>query len=514
MERVRVLRPWEAAIENVMRGRDGTARIAPQFRRCAVYTRKSTSAGLEQEFNTLHAQREVCERYIQSQVGNGWVVLPQQYDDGGFTGANLDRPAFHNLLADAEDGKIDIVVVYKVDRLSRSLLDFATVMDRFTNISVDFVSVTQNFSTADAMGRLTMNMLMSFSEYEREMITERTRDKIAAARRRGKWTGGSVPLGYEVVDKKLVVKPDEAATVRLLFDIYLERRSVIATAHELNARGLTVKRHEALDGKVRGGGKWHKNAVLTILRSPPFAGYMPHGENLFEGEHAAIVSREIFHRAQVIRERWSNRAPGRGRNPAYILRSVLRCACGGALTPASTRREHRVYRYYRCVTRDKHGRDRCAAREVSAETIEEFVVDRVRDAQAGGALQDAFEHRLSRMRGQMDGTTATRGSMQAELDSGSSNDSGDSLRMNLYQTDLRIAELDQAIIDIEWAMQVLQDFEPAWELLSDENRARLIRALIHRVTIDDTDGIVTVEMTDASADPPTPPEPADTGATS
>jgi site-specific DNA recombinase len=169
--------------------RNNTTRPAPETRRCAIYTRKSTSIGLDQDFNTLDAQREACERYIDGQAHDGWVLVPEQYDDGGFTGANLERPAFQRLIADIEAGKIDIVVVYKVDRLSRSLLDFAQVMDRFNRAGAAFVSVTQNFSTADAMGRLTLNMLMSFAEFEREMIAERTRDKIAAARRKGKWTG-------------------------------------------------------------------------------------------------------------------------------------------------------------------------------------------------------------------------------------------------------------------------------------------------------------------------------------
>jgi len=271
-----------------------------QCRRCAVYTRKSTSAGLEQEFNTLDAQREVCERYIQSQVGSGWTCIPKHYDDGGFTGANLERPAFSDMMTDLEAGEIDIIVVYKVDRLSRSLLDFARLMAHFSSLGVDFVSVTQNFSTADAMGRLTLNMLMSFSEYEREMIAERTRDKIAAARRRGMWTGGPVPLGYDVVDKKLTVNEAEAALVHEIFDLYLDLMSAMATVRELNLRGRTTKRHEAKNGNVRGGVQWRKNSVLNVLRNSICAGYMPHGQKLYDGEHPPIISRDLFHRTQVV----------------------------------------------------------------------------------------------------------------------------------------------------------------------------------------------------------------------
>ena len=214
-------------------GRNGTAKENP---RCAVYTRKSTAAGLEQEFNTLDAQRESCEAYVRSQAANGWQLLEERYDDGGFTGANIDRPAFQRLLADIDAGEIDIVVVYKVDRLSRSLLDFAQVMDLFQRAGVDFVSVTQSFSTSDSIGRLTLNLLMSFSSFERDMIAERTRDKIAASRRKGLWTGGPVPLGYDVREKKLVVNPVEAPVVREAFELYLAHKSAGIVAGILNRK--------------------------------------------------------------------------------------------------------------------------------------------------------------------------------------------------------------------------------------------------------------------------------------
>ena len=221
-----------------MTGRGNGATGAGQdIRRAAIYTRKSTAAGLEQDFNSLDAQREACEQYIRSRERDCWHLLPNAYEDGGFTGANINRPGFQRLLTDIEAGKIDVVVVYKVDRLSRSLLDFAQVMERFNRAGAAFVSVTQNFSTADAMGRLTLNMLMSFAEFEREMIAERTRDKIAASRRKGKWTGGSVPLGYQVLDKKLVVDEMEAVVVREVFDIYLEHGSALEVARILNERG-------------------------------------------------------------------------------------------------------------------------------------------------------------------------------------------------------------------------------------------------------------------------------------
>jgi len=233
-----------------------------EVKRCAVYTRKSTTAGLDQEFNSLDAQRETCAQYVRNQACLGWQLSSEIYDDGGFTGANIERPAFTRLMQDVEAGKIDVVVVYKVDRLSRSLLDFAKVMDRFNRAGAAFVSVTQNFSTADAMGRLTLNMLMSFAEFEREMIAERTRDKIAASRRKGKWTGGSSPLGYDVVDRKLVVNEVEAALVRRIYDLYLDKRSAVAVAQALNAEHRTTKHHIASNGNSRGARDWDKNSVL------------------------------------------------------------------------------------------------------------------------------------------------------------------------------------------------------------------------------------------------------------
>lgn len=313
-----------------------------ESKRCAIYTRKSTSAGLEQEFNSLDAQREACEHYIAAQAHLGWRQMARRYDDGGFTGANLERPGFQRLLDDIEAGAIDIVVVYKVDRLSRSLLDFAQVMDRFNQAGVAFVSVTQNFSTADAMGRLTLNTLMSFAEFEREMIAERTRDKIAAARRRGKWTGGPVPIGYDVVDRRLVVNELEAVVVRELFDLYEQHRSALTVAKLLNERGRTTKRYCSAKGRVREGRPWRKDSVLRVLRNPVLAGKMPIGDELHEGEHEAVIEPERHARVRALLGARSRERKRTGRNLAYLLTGLLRCKlCGGALTPASTRKGKR-----------------------------------------------------------------------------------------------------------------------------------------------------------------------------
>jgi DNA invertase Pin-like site-specific DNA recombinase len=355
-----------------------------EARRCAIYTRKSTSVGLEQEFNSLDAQREACLSYIQRQPG--WAVIGTSYDDGGFTGANTDRPAFQRLLQDIDAGRVDIVVVYKVDRLSRSLLDFAKVMERFNAAGTSFVSVTQNFSTADAMGRLTLNMLMSFAEFEREMISERTRDKIAAARRKGKWTGGSVPLGYSVVDKKLVVNELEAALVREIFALYHEHRSSLAVVRILNERRHTPRRN-ARSGLARMPRAWVTNDVLRILKNSVYAGYFTVGDEIFTAEHPPLIERSMFVRTQQLLALATVTRKGAVRNPEYLLRGIVRCSrCGASFTSASTTKRGVTHRYYRCATRDKRGKQACASRPMTAGAIEAYVIERLRDAVAGGDL--------------------------------------------------------------------------------------------------------------------------------
>src|SRR3954470_19482335 len=221
--------------------------------RCAIYTRKSTEHGLEQEFNSLDAQREACEAYIKSQSFQGWKTLPQQYNDPAFSGGNLDRPALKRLLADIEAGKVDVIVVYKIDRLTRSLADFAKLVDAFDAKSVSFVAVTQQFNTTTSMGRLTLNVLLSFAQFERELSSERVRDKIAASRRKGKWTGGTVPLGYITKNKKLVINKTEAETVRYIFRRYLDLQSFAKLVEDLDRKGIVTKRRDTEIPKYKGG---------------------------------------------------------------------------------------------------------------------------------------------------------------------------------------------------------------------------------------------------------------------
>jgi site-specific DNA recombinase len=497
-----------------------------ETRRCAIYTRKSTAQGLEQEFNSLDAQREACERYIANQVHLGWKPLPQRYDDGGFTGANLERPGFRRLMKDIAAGKIDIVVVYKVDRLSRSLLDFARVMDRFNQAGVAFVSVTQNFSTADAMGRLTLNMLMSFAEFEREMISERTRDKIAAARRRGKWTGGPVPIGYDVVDKRLVVNELEAVVARELFELYEQHRSALTVSKLLNQRGRTTKRHRAGSGNLRQGREWTKDAVLRVLRNPVYAGLIPCGNELHEGEHQALIERDRYLRIRALLDTRSRSNESPGRNPAYVLRGLLRCGrCGKAMTPASTRAGNgQEYRYYRCITRDKKGSKACATRPLPAEEIEAFVAERIREATADGEFaNDVAEQLKTRIAQQRQELATEKRALPGMIETlraearqlaehvGTASEGASRLlheqlqevsaalerrQARLQQVEQALAFLDHTEVETTWVISALTHFDAVWDTMTLENRGRLVRAVVQHVEVDEPNGVVTAVLAD------------------
>ena len=473
-------------------------------KRVAIYTRKSTSAGLEQEFNSLDAQRERCADYAKRQ---GWQVVAS-YDDGGFTGANIDRPAFQRLLSDIDAGKVDVVVVYKVDRLSRSLLDFARVLERFEAHKVAFVSVTQNFSTADSMGKLTLNMLMSFAQFEREMIAERTRDKIVAARRKGKWTGGMVPIGYSVVDRRLVKSAPEALLVCEVFDLYESHRSVLGVVHDLRARG-----------RKRRKGEWTKDAVLRVLSSPIYAGLISAAGELCPGEHEATVSREQFARVRQLLAGHGARTPRPGKNPVYLLKGLLHCGvCGAAMTPGGSR----DYRYYRCITRDKLGTKACASRPLPAEAVESFVVERLHalaadkehTADLGERLQARFaseRHALVAERAALPGRIGKLSADAQALATAVARVSGKAQRVaeeklgttatalekaqnELSALEAKLAALDAAVAEAEWVRESLADFASLWELMTPCNRQRLVGALIDRVEVNEAAGGIDLKL--------------------
>jgi len=337
--------------------------------RCAVYTRKSTEEGLDMEFNSLDAQREACSAYIASQRSEGWVELADPYDDGGFSGGTLERPALRRLMADIEAGRVDVVVVYKIDRLSRALMDFARLVEVFDRCGVTFVSVTQSFNTTTSMGRLTLNVLLSFAQFEREVIGERIRDKVAASRRRGMWMGGFVPMGYRVENRKLVVHEPEAAVIRRIFERFLKVGSATLLARQLRAEDVRSHRGRVVD----------KGALYRILRNRVYVGLAVHKGVAYPGEHAAIVSQTLWDKVQSILQE-SPRVRGcraRAATPA-LLKGLLFGPTGRAMSPTHTRKHGKLYRYYVCQAALKGEAEPSPIRRVSAAAIEAAVIDQLR----------------------------------------------------------------------------------------------------------------------------------------
>jgi site-specific DNA recombinase len=355
-------------------------------RRCAIYTRKSHEEGLQLEFNSLHAQRDAALAYIVSQKSEGWIALPDHYDDGGISGGTLERPGLKRLLLDIEDGLIDIVVAYKVDRLSRSLMDFAKLVDIFERNNVSFVSVTESFNTNTSMGRLTLNVLLSFAQFERELAGERIRDKFLQSRKRGLWMGGWAPLGYDVEGRRLVVVEREAALVRRIFDRFAKTGSALTIARELNAAGEVTKRRACATG-ARGGKPWTKGAIYKVLANRAYVGEAVHKGVAYPGEHAAIVDQRTWDKAHAVMAEPAHRrgAATRAQVPA-LLKGVIFGPNGRAMSPSHTRRRGRIYRYY--VTREAiaNGYDTCAVTSVPAADIESAVLDHVQKLLAAPEL--------------------------------------------------------------------------------------------------------------------------------
>ena len=349
--------------------------------RCAIYTRKSTEEGLEQEFNSLDAQRECAEAYILSQRQEGWTLVSQRYDDGGFTGANLERPALRQLTADIEARRVDCVLVYKVDRLSRSLLDFARLMEVFDKRGVTFVSVTQQINSHSPMGRLTLNVLLSFAQFEREIISERTRDKQSAARRKGKWTGGFPVLGYDPDPQtcRLVANEIEAEQVKKIFTIFLRRGSLAATLEDIRRRGWTLKSWTTRKAKPHVGKPFDRPALVRLLTNVLYLGEVNHKGKVYAGEHQAIVNRTIWTKANDLLEGRSRGTEKVKHNRhGAILQGLVKCAtCGTGMVPAYTNRGSRRYRYYICRKAQKQGAKACPGQMVAAERIEQALVGKL-----------------------------------------------------------------------------------------------------------------------------------------
>ena len=349
----------------------------PKSLKCAIYTRKSSEEGLEQDFNSLHAQRESCAAYIKSQKHEGWVALPVLYDDGGYSGGSIERPALKKLLADIQSRAVDVVVVYKVDRLTRSLADFAKIVEIFDAAGVSFVSVTQQFNTTTSMGRLTLNVLLSFAQFEREVTGERIRDKIAASKQKGMWMGGWVPIGYDRKDRTLVINQDEAKTVRTIFELFLKLKNVRQVQAELARLKLTTKPYPISTGKILGGLPFSRGHIYRILSNPLYIGEIAHKEVRHAGQHPRLIDQEIW--AAVNALIGSNRREHRVRakaGQANLLAGLIYDEAGRPLVSSHTTKNGKRYLYY--ITSDGTGRkpapvDRAKLRLPAAD-VDAFII--------------------------------------------------------------------------------------------------------------------------------------------
>ena len=349
----------------------------PMRLRCAIYTRKSSEEGLEQDFNSLDAQREACEAFIASQKHEGWSILPEMYDDGGFSGGTIERPAFQRLLMDVGEGKIDVVVVYKVDRLTRSLSDFAKIVEIFDKRNVSFVSVTQQFNTTTSMGRLTLNILLSFAQFEREVTGERIRDKIAASKKKGMWMGGLPSLGYDVKDRRLVINEAEAKTVRHIFQRYTELKSVRLLKADLDARGIVSKPRNASDGTRYGEKPLARGALYLMLQNQIYRGEIMHKDKSYPGEHEAIVDEALWTDVQaILTENRTDRMLGTAEKQVSLLSGILFDARGERMTPTHATKHNIRYRYY--VSRSLlAGKVKHSGQRIPAASLEALVIGRI-----------------------------------------------------------------------------------------------------------------------------------------
>lgn len=490
--------------------------------RCAIYTRKSSDEGLDQEFNSLDAQRESAEAFIASQKAEGWQVNSDRYDDGGFSGGTMERPALDRMLRDIEAGKIDCIVVYKVDRLSRSLMDFSRIMETFEKAGVSFVSVTQQFNTTHSMGRLTLNILLSFAQFEREIIGERIRDKIAAQKRKGKWTGGVPVLGYDVdrtgPSPRLVVNAREAQRTRAIFRMYLELGSLLPVVKELRHREWMSKKRTTKKGTIVGGRPFDKATLYSLLRNPIVTGKITHKGELYEGEHEAIVDQDLFDQVQA-QLSLNGRTGGPETRNKYgaLLRGLLRCrTCDQSMTHTfcSGKKKH-FYRYYRCVGAIKNGAETCSASTLPAEEIERLVIDEVRGLSTDSAL---LHQVLTEAQAAIETERSTLSTERSELQRAVGNNHRTLRRLvekrnasrevtarvaelneqiaaaerRLPTLDARLADLDRETISRTEAEAAFSDFNAIWTNLSPREQTRLLTLLVERVEYDGEAGTVSV----------------------
>ena len=492
----------------------------PKAMRCAIYTRKSTEENLELDFNSLDAQREAGENYIASQKHAGWLCLDEHYDDGGFTGGNTDRPAFQRLMAHVEAGMIDCIAIYKIDRLSRSLMDFARIMEVLERKGVSLVSVTQQFNTTSSMGRLTPNILLSFAQFEREIISERTRDKIAASRRKGKWTGGPPVLGYDRkrddTGTRLIVNDNEAKRVRAIFGKYLQVSSLLETVHWLDARGWMNKRYLTVKGRWRGGKDFDKSTLQKLLTNPLYLGKIAFKEQMYEGEHDAIVDEDLFGRVQGMLRR-NRGSGGKYQRNKYgaLLKGLVRCKhCGCGMSHHYAAKGRRRYRYYVCLTAQKKGWSACPYPSLPAGELERFVIDRIKETvHDPQLLADVIRRAEAQLRRQIEDLKSQRRRRSnhaarvnesiCELTKtpnapGAASELAD-LREDLVKIEKTIVGINQRIVELEQRMigqdeltGAFEAFDAMWDKLRPAEKARLIHLLVQCIEYDGENGQISI----------------------
>ena len=495
---------------------NGTAEPKPV--RCAIYTRKSTEEGLNQEFNSLDAQREAGEAYILSQKHDGWTLVPTQYSDGGYTGANIERPGVKQLLTDIEAGKVDCVVVYKVDRLSRSLIDFSKMMELFEKRGVCFVSVTQQFNTNSSLGRLTLNILLSFAQFEREIISERTRDKQVAARKKGKWTGGHILLGYDLDSRggKLAVNSEEAERVREMFRLYLEGTPVVAIVQRFDKLGWRNKQWTTQDGKLYGGSPLRRCHIYKLLGNVLYTGQVKVGDEIFPGEHEAVIDQQTFDMAQkrLKENAWT---PGNAHRVKFdaLLRGLIYCSCcGSGMYSTYSANKERRYRYYVCYRSQQKLEGYCTSRAVSAPSVEEAVVESIRRvgvhpdvlAETARLARQQLAEMITGLREELNTANGRVKNLKSQIARLRNPEAARlaEIREQLAAGEACAAELRKEIlrrerqrIDEKELRRTMESFEEVWTAMNLDEQRNLLRQLVEKVGYDGRTGKVTVSFKSA-----------------
>jgi len=478
--------------------------------RCYGYGRKSSEEGLTtQQFNSLAAQRASIAAYVASQAGRGWELVPEVLEDGGYSGGNMQRPGLTRLIELVKMGKVDVVLVYKLDRLSRNIRDFAMLIELFEKHGVSLVSVTQSFDSSTAMGKLMLHILIGFASFEREMASERTRDKIALQRQRGQWTGGRPMLGYDIVSGALVINVSEATLVRRIFGLYLTHRSLSRVVEVLKAEGATSKRWTSKAGVPQGGVPFTKNLLSQLLSASIYRGLVPHKDKTYPGLHAAIIDVVVFQRVQELLAENARCGPSAIRNRHHgLLKGLITCACcGKSMVHSFTTKGSVTHRYYLCHSRIGAQAKKCKGGSLPAGQVEDFVLDKVRHrfsepeivTRVLDLVREQSNERRRDLEAQRTLVVDEIVSAQAILNLGPNADAADrheQATRTLADVDRQLADIDATLVDRATVVQGLTEFTPVWVSLSPTERASLLATVVGEVRWNAVDSEIAITMDD------------------